>query len=261
MIASIQATTTKDRSTSLRMLNTITMTALFGYGGLTCYAMMILAGRLDWRGLAFVVATTLLAALIASGRRWALPLTAVLSALLLAELLPTWSYALGSAGHERTLVFHTLFVGVGMIGLTAGVGATAQHYRALRRAGLSLSLAALAVVAVLGASVVALQPRPETSAPTKAGTIAPTTLSTANFAFDRQELRVRAGQPVELRLLNRDPFAHSFDLDAWQVHQLMLTGEASVARFTPTEPGTFTFYCGIPGHRQSGMTGTLVVEP
>jgi uncharacterized cupredoxin-like copper-binding protein len=25
-------------------------------------------------------------------------------------------------------------------------------------------------------------------------------------------------------------------------------------------PGTYTFYCAIPGHRQAGMVGTITVE-
>lgn len=260
MINTIQ-TTPLARPTPLRTLNTIAITALLGYGGLTMYAMTIMAGRPDWRGSALIVATMLLTGLIASGQRWALPLAALLSALMLLEMLPTWRYALAQGSSGRALVFHSLFVAAGIVGLAAGVGATAQQYRALRWMGYGMPLAALAVVAVLAAIAITLLPRPEATGPTQAGTMVATTLTTANFAFDRAELRARAGETVELRLLNRDPFAHSFDLDAWQVHQLMLTGEASVIRFTPTEPGAYTFYCGIPGHRQSGMTGTVVVEP
>jgi len=29
----------------------------------------------------------------------------------------------------------------------------------------------------------------------------------------------------------------------------------------PLQPGTYTFYCDIPGHRQAGMEGHIVVDP
>lgn len=32
------------------------------------------------------------------------------------------------------------------------------------------------------------------------------------------------------------------------------------ARFTPTQPGTYEFYCSVPGHKDAGMKGTLTVQ-
>jgi uncharacterized cupredoxin-like copper-binding protein len=50
-------------------------------------------------------------------------------------------------------------------------------------------------------------------------------------------------------------------LDAFNVHVAMPSGESTLALFTPNAPGTYTFYCGVPGHTEAGLVGTLVVEP
>jgi uncharacterized cupredoxin-like copper-binding protein len=41
----------------------------------------------------------------------------------------------------------------------------------------------------------------------------------------------------------------------------MAAGKPALALFTPTTTGTYSFYCGVPGHREAGMVGTLIVEP
>ena len=37
-------------------------------------------------------------------------------------------------------------------------------------------------------------------------------------------------------------------------------GESSVVYFTPTQPGEYEFSCTLPGHKQAGMVGKLVVK-
>jgi len=43
------------------------------------------------------------------------------------------------------------------------------------------------------------------------------------------------------------------------MHAHTAAGETVTVTFTPTEPGTYEFYCTVPGHREAGMIGTLVV--
>ncbi len=84
---------------------------------------------------------------------------------------------------------------------------------------------------------------------------------TVDFRFAQEEIRVKAGEKVQLILANEDISPHSFDVDAWDVHVLMPGRKQGAATFTPSQPGTYSFYCGVPGHVEAGMVGTLIVEP
>lgn len=248
------------RVAHLSTLSKLTMIALVGYVALMSYAMAIMAGRLDRHGAIAVGVALLLAATIASGRRWAPLIGAVVSGVLVVEVTPGVAFALRHATSTEAVIFHALLIAAPLLGLAAGSVAAVQNYGGRARRVLQIGLVALAVLMAVGvATILAILPR-SSAADHAEATVTLPTLATANFAFDQTEIRVKVGERVALPLTNRDPFAHSFDVDEWGVHQLMLTGEPSIARFTPTEPGTYTFYCGIPGHRQNGMTGTLIVE-
>ena len=44
------------------------------------------------------------------------------------------------------------------------------------------------------------------------------------------------------------------------VHVHTGSGEEVTVTFTPTEPGVYEFYCSVPGHREEGMIGALIVS-
>ena len=71
----------------------------------------------------------------------------------------------------------------------------------------------------------------------------------------------KAGQAVALRVVNRDGYAHAFDIDDLDIHAPLPAKATFDAAFTPQQPGRYRFYCGAPGHEAAGMVGVLVVEP
>lgn len=87
--------------------------------------------------------------------------------------------------------------------------------------------------------------------------------------FDQYEIHVRVGEPVTIRLTSLDNTHHTDGggKHQWAVDELGVDivapalGSAS-ATFTPTEVGTYTFYCDIccGGRANPSMNGTLVVE-
>lgn len=86
------------------------------------------------------------------------------------------------------------------------------------------------------------------------------TIAMKEMRFRQAEVRVKAGQPVTLRVVNEDGYAHAFDIDAFAIHRPLIAHETAEITFTPEAVGHYTFYCGSPGHVAAGMTGVLIVE-
>jgi uncharacterized cupredoxin-like copper-binding protein len=49
------------------------------------------------------------------------------------------------------------------------------------------------------------------------------------------------------------------DTTHYDLHVSTLPGQSSSIEFTPTEAGTYEFFCTVEGHREAGMTGKMVV--
>lgn len=80
------------------------------------------------------------------------------------------------------------------------------------------------------------------------------------FAFNPNRIEVPVNQEVTLQLENVNSIDHDFILEAFGVASDTLGGgEAQSLSFTPGQTGEYEFYCSIPGHREGGMVGTLVV--
>ena len=105
------------------------------------------------------------------------------------------------------------------------------------------------------------------------------------FLFEPTILRVKADQRYLLHLVNRGNLLHDWAIDAIPAkevrvreseehgHEETLAGgtapglhlaadkgkEAEIS-FIPMRRGEYEFYCTVPGHRSTGMEGTLIVE-
>ncbi len=121
-------------------------------------------------------------------------------------------------------------------------------------------LAALALAAIL---VTAIPRWASSGNPTTAPIAGQPVLSAQEFTFAPDKIHVKAGETVALSLDNRDGYPHQFDLDALNIHVPMPAGQTILARFTSTQPGTYTFYCVLHTNKPTGqgMVGTLIVAP
>ena len=97
-----------------------------------------------------------------------------------------------------------------------------------------------------------------------------------DYSYTPNTFTVPAGKQITLNLNNQGFVSHMFIIfklgtDAgekygpedeqniyWKVE--VLPGKSATAKFTaPTEPGEYYVTCGLGGHHEVGMSGTLVV--
>lgn len=80
-----------------------------------------------------------------------------------------------------------------------------------------------------------------------------------SFRFTPKKIELTAGEKAAIVLTSTD-VEHDFTVEGGD-HIVHVKGdETATGGLTIDRPGTYTFYCSVSGHRQAGMTGTLVVR-
>ncbi len=144
--------------------------------------------------------------------------------------------------------------------------------------GLSATLAVLSLAACGGSSS-SSSSAPGSASPTTSSSVSSTT-SAASAApggashlsiaadpggalkYDESALHASAGK-VTIAFANQSPLPHNLTISGpgGQVVSATPTFQGGTKTLSATlKPGTYTFYCAVPGHRQAGMQGTLTVS-
>jgi uncharacterized cupredoxin-like copper-binding protein len=97
----------------------------------------------------------------------------------------------------------------------------------------------------------------------------------ADFKYNPPDYSVPAGEQITLELSNSGAVEHEWAIQSTPatapfdeadkgnqlVSYILGPGESSTFTFTaPSEAGEYQIVCGIPGHLEAGMVGTLTVE-
>ena len=100
-------------------------------------------------------------------------------------------------------------------------------------------------------------------------------LGLRDIAFSTNELEAPAGVVVEILLENVGRLVHDFtieelpadvsaagkaDPEKFDVHVPLKGDEEARLLIRVREAGEYTFFCDVPGHRQAGMEGRLVIR-
>lgn len=156
----------------------------------------------------------------------------------------------------------------------------AAQPRTRRRQGRLLALPALiGLVALAGcgssSSTTSKESTPATAPATTASTAtsstAPATGSSkvslsanpsGQLEYNTKTLTAKAGK-VSIAFTNMAPLMHNVSIESSSGQNIGATPTFSGGTKTLSlelKPGTYKFFCSVPGHRQAGMEGTLTVQ-
>ncbi len=82
------------------------------------------------------------------------------------------------------------------------------------------------------------------------------------LAYTTTEATAEAGE-VTIDFKNPQALTHDVAIEdeaGETVGQTELIGEGETSETVNLKPGTYKYYCTVPGHREAGMEGTLVVK-
>jgi plastocyanin len=94
------------------------------------------------------------------------------------------------------------------------------------------------------------------------GTISVSADSSGQLAYTETELSAPAGDDT-IEFDNPASIDHDVvieDADGNEVGRTDTVSGGSTSADVTLEPGTYTFFCSVDGHREAGMEGTLTVE-
>jgi plastocyanin len=83
-----------------------------------------------------------------------------------------------------------------------------------------------------------------------------------NLAFTSDTATAKAGKDT-INFTNDSPVPHDVKIEnesGEEIGGTEVISEGSNSAEVELEPGTYTYFCSIPGHRQAGMEGTLTVK-
>jgi plastocyanin len=88
------------------------------------------------------------------------------------------------------------------------------------------------------------------------------TPSGSDLAYDQQDVSAQAGT-VTIDFDNRQAQSHDVkveDSSGQEIGGTELVSSNTATGTVDVQPGTYTFFCSVPGHREAGMEGTLTVK-
>jgi plastocyanin len=87
------------------------------------------------------------------------------------------------------------------------------------------------------------------------------TVTATEFKYDPNTINASPGQMINLTVKNVGSVQHTWVLPTSNIKLTIDPGQTVSKTFTaPAAAGTYPFECDVPGHKEAGMVGQLIVK-
>ena len=167
----------------------------------------------------------------------------------------------GGLGGQRVVIAVSVVLALAAVSMAVVTAGTPAREGKGTASSTSQAVAPASAPAAPGSSAPAPGSSSSSASPAAASQLALAASTSGQLAFDAKQLSAKAGS-VTVTFTNASPIEHD----------VTIAEGAKVLGATPIfvggsrkltlrlKPGTYTFYCSVPGHRQAGMEGTLHVS-
>jgi uncharacterized cupredoxin-like copper-binding protein len=84
-------------------------------------------------------------------------------------------------------------------------------------------------------------------------------IEAVDIAYDKKELMAPADTEFTIVVTNNGAAPHDFVIENTEFKTAMLSSGQSETLTITLPSGEYTYFCSVPGHRQAGMEGTLII--
>ncbi len=171
------------------------------------------------------------------------------------------SHAQGRAKKHAKPILSALTVAIGLLAL-AGCGSSTTTGTTASTPATTTPPPSPSTTASTAATTTTTTSTPASSSAAAGGALTLEANREGALSYDKKSLEAKAGK-VSIDFTNMSPLGHNMTIEssAGKIVGATPTIQGTSKALTlDLKPGTYKFFCSVPGHRMAGMEGTLTVK-
>ena len=158
---------------------------------------------------------------------------------------------------KKTMVLIAVFAAVLVLGVGAAFGMNRMDRGAMHRGGMMGGGQMMNGSAMTTGGHTMQGWQSAGSTPSPIAGAREVTITAKDLSFTPAEVSVKPGEAINIAFHNADEMVHDFTIPSLGVHVVAQPGATVTFGVAVASPGSYEFFCTVPGHAAAGMHGTI----